>query len=258
MAQDKRKKLGIFSFTSCEGCLVEFLSLGKDILDITKHFEITNFPPANERFDLNGPFDIALVEGSIDREELIKDIQTIRKNTKFLVAFGACATHGGIQSINNFFDKERLVETHYGKDSKIEHLDNEPLDKYVHVDYYMYGCPVYHPEILDVLKKIILGATPRQTEKPVCYECRLNQNECLLQKGQACLGPVTNQGCDSICTNAAYPCTGCRGPLADDNLPQFIELLRSKGFTSQDIDRLFSKYEPACDKWIAAAKKVPR
>ena len=251
---NKKLQLGIFSFTSCEGCLVEFLSLEENLLDVIKHFDIINFPLANEKHNTKGPFDVAIIEGSIDKKSQIKELEEIRKNSKFLIAYGACAAHGCVQGINNFFNKKRLAKQVYGAENAIETQENNPLDKFIKVDYYCYGCPVYHPEVLNVLKQIAAGAVPRQRVKPVCYECRLNENECLLQKGMPCLGPVTNCGCNSICTNADYPCTGCRGPLNDENLDAFLTILKSKGFTKDEISRLFKKYAPTSDKWKELAK----
>lgn len=46
---------------------------------------------------------------------------------------------------------------------------------------------------------------------PVCSECSLYGDQCLLRQGTPCLGPVTIAGCDAECTRQNAPCIGCRG-----------------------------------------------
>lgn len=46
---------------------------------------------------------------------------------------------------------------------------------------------------------------------PVCAECPLPEEECLLAKGEVCLGPVTMAGCRAACIKEGSPCSGCRG-----------------------------------------------
>lgn len=48
---------------------------------------------------------------------------------------------------------------------------------------------------------------------PVCSECPLQGDQCLVRRGIPCLGPVTIAGCDGWCVRDESPCIGCRGPL---------------------------------------------
>ncbi len=47
----------------------------------------------------------------------------------------------------------------------------------------------------------------------VCSECMFFGSDCLVAKGQPCLGPLTIAGCDAECTKNGMPCIGCRGPI---------------------------------------------
>ena len=75
-----------------------------------------------------------------------------------------------------------------------------------------------------------MDKVPKPYTSPVCIECRRNGNECLLEIGKPCLGPITAGGCDSVCINGGLECWGCRGPTKDMNLKLMIKILKEKGF----------------------------
>lgn len=45
------------------------------------------------------------------------------------------------------------------------------------------------------------------------YEDLPNEEDCLLEQGYICLGPVSNAGCGALCIKVNAPCAGCYGPL---------------------------------------------
>jgi len=62
------------------------------------------------------------------------------------------------------------------------------------------------------------------------YEGLPNQEDCFLEQGYICLGPVTQAGCGAICpNNANAPCLGCYGPPVGikDQGAKFISTLGS-------------------------------
>lgn len=67
---------------------------------------------------------------------------------------------------------------------------------------------------------------------PVCAECPLHGDDCLLVKGEPCLGFITVSGCGSPCTREGTPCFGCRGPITREDI---IETA-AKEFIKQGID----------------------
>ncbi len=73
---------------------------------------------------------------------------------------------------------------------------------------------------------------------PVCAECKLYGEECLLTKGYICLGPLTVAGCSSPCTAQGAPCIGCRGPITRrDVIEEAAKFYIENGV---DINRLLS------------------
>jgi len=48
---------------------------------------------------------------------------------------------------------------------------------------------------------------------PVCAECPLYGEDCLVVRGYPCLGPITVAGCGAQCPLSGSYCIGCRGPI---------------------------------------------
>jgi coenzyme F420-reducing hydrogenase gamma subunit len=69
---------------------------------------------------------------------------------------------------------------------------------------------------------------------PVCYECQIHGNECLLQKGEVCLGPITRAGCEAVCLKSKQGCWGCRGLIEDAETTNLLKKLREK-FNDKEI-----------------------
>ena len=96
MKSDKRKPVvGVFKFASCDGCQLTLLDCEDELLAVADAVEIRYFPEASRNMG-KGPFDIAFVEGSITTHHDADRIQQIRRQSRLLVALGACATAGGI------------------------------------------------------------------------------------------------------------------------------------------------------------------
>ena len=87
--------VAVYKFSSCDGCQLSILNLEDELLDLAGAIEIAYFLEARRR-TMPGPYDIALVEGSITTPHEVERIQQIRKEAKVLVALGTCATAGGI------------------------------------------------------------------------------------------------------------------------------------------------------------------
>lgn len=208
-----KKSLAIFSLTCCEGCQFEILKDFEDFAELQKLYEINNFRLGQED-NFEGPFDVALVEGTPESEREIKHLKNIRKESKILVAIGSCAHLGGIQSERNSMPKKV-----FGKDHVKIVLD------IVKVDYIVPGCPISHREIVKCLLDIYWGKNFSLPDVAVCFECRLNENECLIKQGKPCLGPVTRAGCNSICVNGGEMCLGCRGKVHQANFYKLREIL---------------------------------
>ena len=102
-----KPKVAVYKFSSCDGCQLQLLNLENELLDLLGAVEIAYFLEARSRV-LPPPYDIGLVEGSISTADEEERIQQVRRDCKYLVAIGACATSGGIQALQELGQRGRL------------------------------------------------------------------------------------------------------------------------------------------------------
>ncbi|RJQ48550.1 MAG: NADH:ubiquinone oxidoreductase [Nitrospiraceae bacterium] len=206
-----------------ESTLLDFLSL----------VEVVNFREAmTERSD---DYEIAFVEGSITRDDEVLRLKQIRKNAKILVALGSCACFGGVNQLKNRLKNLNWVKKQvYGK-HPIESGLVRALEEVVTVDLRIYGCPIKKEEVEKIVLHIALGKSVVIPKFPVCMECKANENICLFDLGEPCLGPITRAGCDSWCPNNKAGCWGCRGPAEDANVAYLKKIMKEKGFSEDTI-----------------------
>ena len=214
-ANQQRPRLAVFKFASCDGCQLSLLNLEDDLLALGQALDIAYFPEASGKMN-PGPYDLALVEGSITTEEDAHRIRSVREQTKVLVTIGACATAGGIQALRNWADVDSFKQVVYPSPHYIQSLKTStPISEHVHVDFELWGCPIDKGQLLRVITDLTAGVQPRLPTDSVCMECKRRGNVCVLvTKGLACLGPVTRGGCGAICPGMGRDCYGCFGPTS--------------------------------------------
>ena len=224
-----KKTLAIFALTSCEGCQFEMLNHYEEFNKLLQFFTIKNFRLGQE-INTDGPYDVVILEGSPDGEKQEKILKDLRKNAGILIALGACAHLGGIQSQRNNQPKKLINKT-----------AAKTVFDVVKADYIIPGCPVRAKELYRCLMDIYWGKIFRLPDLAVCFECRQQENECLLKNGKVCLGPITRNGCDAICVNSGEACLGCRGLIPEPNVEKLkIEL--NKIVSEKEVKNLLSIY----------------
>lgn len=233
--------VAIVSLTCCEGCQVAILDLGEDFLALGQKIKIGEFAFLEDHKEPPG-YDIVFVEGAPITDENIARLKDLRARSKMLIALGACAALGGIAELKNYQDKNERMRYVYKNFESITNPDIKPLSHFVKVDFEIPGCPVNKYEFLAIAKQLVAGIPPRIPQRPVCYECQLKQNECLLQKGEPCLGPAILGGCGAVCPSNAYPCDGCRGPLKELDPDKINQALAKQGYSQQEINLIIQRF----------------
>jgi len=234
-----KPKVAIFEFGCCEGCQLQIVNLEEQLLDLLGLVDVVTWREARSEHS-DGPYDISFVEGSITREEEMDRLRWIRNNSKILVALGACAHIGGVNTIKNFMDQDEVRRYVYGDKAEwFPSIPARPLSAVVPVDYAVPGCPIDKAEFLEVVKALALGKTPPIPDYPVCVECKRAGNICVYEKGLICLGPITRAGCDARCPAFGNRCIGCRGLVDDPNVDAHKEVMAEHGLT---VDQMLEQY----------------
>ena len=178
--------------------------------------------------------DVGFISGGIKTREHIELACAMRESCDLVVAFGTCATHGGIPALANSFHNDDLLEYCFNtvgtekfpcfpSDMVPELMDScSALDEHIRVDLSLPGCPPHPDHIFRALQSIEKKESFFLPEKSVCDNCpasrdgkgqvktlkrafelpqwQVHENgekgfTCFLEQGFLCMGPVTRDGC---------------------------------------------------------------
>ena len=243
MEKNHKPKLAVWKFSSCDGCQLSLLDCEDELLAVTEHVEIANFPEAS-RAVVKGPYDVSLVEGSITTPHDAERIHEVRRQSKVLVTIGACATAGGIQALRNFKDVKEFTSIVYANPSYIDTLNKStPIADHVHVDFELRGCPISKEQLVELLSAFLNGRKPNIPSYSVCLECKRRGTPCVMvASGIPCLGPVTQAGCNALCPSYNRGCFGCFGPKEKPNTSSLSAQWTQMGVDDPAIMRVFRSF----------------
>lgn len=205
-----------------------------------------------------GPYDIALVEGSITTPHDAQRIQEVRRNSAIVVTIGACATAGGIQSLKNWADHEDYLRCVYARPEYISTLaTSTPIADHIKVDYELRGCPINRHQLLKVITALVGGRRPRLPAHSVCLDCKRRGTVCVeVAQGIPCLGPVTHAGCGAICPSFDRGCYGCFGPAAQCNCESLTDQYLNTGTRAESLLPLLRNFNSAAVEFRDASNRV--
>ncbi len=238
--------------SGCSGCEMSMLDLAEKILDLD--FRIVWAAPllGDGKYERIPEVDVAFVEGGVRLSEHEAIVRELREKSEILVAFGVCASCGGIPGMANLHSKEEILETVFKRTLTTDNPDNVfpqkttlvdgkyevtlpefyenlvPLNRVVEVDCYLGGCPPTPEQVEKAIEAILDGKRGWLTDgKSVCDNCqytvgrmggvrrfvRVAEDRCFIDQGLLCFGPATQGDCKAACIRAKSPCRGCGGPL---------------------------------------------
>ncbi len=140
------------------------------------------------------------------------------------------------------FQIHRIINYVYKKPEGIDNPDIKPLKEHVKVDLEIPGCPMNKEEFLKIMEEFIAGKAPVIPKRPVCYECPLKNNGCLLNKGKICLGPITLAGCNAPCPQSGFLCDGCRGPLKEKIGLDILKLRLKEKYNEKEAISILERF----------------
>jgi F420-non-reducing hydrogenase small subunit len=212
MGEKKEKlKFAFYWAASCGGCEVAVLDIDEKILDVIAIADIVFWPVAIDvkykdvEAMADKSIDVCFFNGGIRNSEQEHIANLLRKKSKFLVAFGACAHLGGIPGLANVSNREEIFRRVYDempstinpegtrpktsvkvKEGELTipefHDTVKALDQVVDVDYYLPGCPPPVKLIATAVEAIAKGELPPKgsvlaPNKSVCDECPRTRGE---------------------------------------------------------------------------------
>jgi coenzyme F420-reducing hydrogenase gamma subunit len=236
-----KPKIGIFGLSGCWGEQIVILNCEDQLLDLVGAVEIVDFLGGSSVNDKDTRVAIAYVEGSVANQREAAALKHIRERSDLLVACGSCACFGGVAAMDAPEPREALISRVYGGNGAAGGWDigpHKPLSDFVKVDVAIPGCPIENTEFLRVTASLLNGDMPVMATYPVCLECKMNENDCLLlSRGLPCAGPVTAAGCGARCPNLNVACIGCRGPVEEANYGSLAKILLEKQLKADEIRR---------------------
>lgn len=252
----RRPTLAVFKFASCDGCQLSLLDCEDELARLVEVVDVAVFREAS-RAEQRGPYDLALVEGSVTTPEDAERIQAVRRASRRLVTIGACATAGGIQALRNFADVEEFRKVVYPRPEYVSTLAHStPIAAHVAVDFELRGCPVDPGQVLEVVRALVAGRRPVVPTHSVCMECKARGNVCVMVAGGVpCLGPVTQAGCGAICPAFCRGCYGCFGPAESPNTQALAAHLTGLGVGDAELVRSFRTFNAAAPAFAEEASR---
>jgi F420-non-reducing hydrogenase small subunit len=206
-----KPRFAMYWAAGCGGCEIATLNIHEKLLDFDANFEVVFWPVAVDakyadvKAMPDGAIDLCLFNGAIRSNENAEMAHLLRRKSKILVAFGACACEGGIPALGNLYTTQDLIDTAFSTPSTDNPQDLRPITRYaapegelslpilsasvktldqvVDVDYYMPGCPpesgqiaavvalaiqAFHGEAALPPKGSVIGAGT----STVCDECK--------------------------------------------------------------------------------------
>jgi len=165
-----KPKVAFYWCASCGGCEETVVDLAEDILGVVEKVDIVLWPVAMDfkYRDIEVLPDqsifATLLNGAIRTSEQEQLAVLLRRKSRYLIAYGACAQLGGIPALANQFPREQILkfnyedcpsvvnqsrtrpQVHVEDQGRTPHLPEfrhvvRTLDQVVDVDFYIPGCP---------------------------------------------------------------------------------------------------------------------
>lgn len=240
-----KPRIAFFDFTGCEGCQLTVIDSLQTHPELLSAVEIVNFREAmSEKSD---HYQIAFIEGGYTQPEDEKRLLDIRERASMVIALGACAHLGGVNALRNWQPQAEVRRYVYGESGKKYTPEPaQPIERIIPIDGFIPGCPIDREEFIQVVTRLLQNRQPRIPDYPICVECRLKENACLLLSGKCCLGPITRAGCGAICPTYGEGCEGCRGMISTPNIAGLKFAMNEHGLSEAVLNekmRLFLSYQ---------------
>lgn len=206
----EKPKVAFYWCASCGGCEEAVVDLAEDILTVVEAVDIVFWPVAMDfkRKDVeamkDGEILATFINGAVRLSEQEDMVKLLRKKSKLVIAFGACAHMGGVPGLANAQTKGKIIDYYYHTGPIVEnpekivpdpkfaekqgfelpefYEDVRALDQVIDVDYYIPGCAPTPPVVKNAVLTLLSGKLPPKgtvlaSDKALCNECPLNESK---------------------------------------------------------------------------------
>lgn len=152
MPEQKKLRIGWFTFTCCEDSTIVFTELMNDHFEEWRELLDIRHARVLQSKNVMDQMDVAFVEGAIESDKDAEKLKKIRGLATTLVAIGACAVTGMPTAQRNNFppetqEKIKFLLERFQFSSKVRRLD-----EIVKVDAIVPGCPMTEAGFMKVLQ----------------------------------------------------------------------------------------------------------
>lgn len=238
-------KIAIAQGATCSGCDIAVLDLDVELLKLFEVADLTFAPLAADiKFKdveamADGEITLCLYHGAVRNSENKHVAKLLRKKSKIVVAYGACAAFGGIPGLANVTTKQNILNTVYEDTATTVNPEHtRPQTDYVSPE----GHKLELPDLFEDVKALddvidvdyIVGACPPTREMNV----KLLQVVLDFVKGKADLPPK-----GIILASERTLCDECPRQKPDK---VFIDEIKSVDYTELDPDKCFLEQGILC------------
>jgi F420-non-reducing hydrogenase small subunit len=207
-AEHERRRIAMYWAAGCGGCDMSLLEIGPHLLELVDAADVVFWPcVADFKYrDVagypDGHIDVCFVNGAVRNSEEEELARLLRRKSRTLVAYGACAVEGGVPALANLGSLEGLFDAVYLHNPSIDNPDGVlprtrtetpdgaltlpslyrqvlRLRDVVEVDYQIPGCPPQAPQVWSVVQAVLSGSVPAKgdgrkvgcDDKSVCDTC---------------------------------------------------------------------------------------
>lgn len=208
---EQRRTVAICWLGGCGGCDEAIVDINEVILEVAEAADIILWPVAMdykyhhiEELD-DRSITLSSISGHVRNSEQEEIATLLRRKSKLVLAFGACACFGGTPGMANFRTKEDIFNWVYrdaptvvnpkqnypqpttsvdGKQLTLPEFYDQvyALNQIINVDYYLPGCPPPPDLIINAISAVLENKLPPRgstlaPEKSLCDTCPRNQTK---------------------------------------------------------------------------------
>ncbi len=200
-----KPRVAVFDFASCEGCQLQIANLEEQVGRLVEAVEVVSFREIMKEH--SDEYDLAFVEGSIQRPMDEQRIRDIRSKAKVLVALGTCACTGCVNKLRNewpIYEPKAEVygDAKLGKSRLFDVKKTRAVTEVVPVDFSIRGCPVRREQVLYYIERLSwmplhppVDSRFHVTEKPI----PVDERSLVLYDPHKC---ILCRRCDVLCREA--------------------------------------------------------